>query len=493
MREGLISRLETTQNPAILVTGDIMLDMYVWGNVERISPEAPVQVLKIESEEPRPGGAGNVAANLSALGARVSCCGIVGDDANGRLLCRLLGKLRVDTSGMLRDKERPTTVKTRMIAHGQQLLRVDKEETRPPTETIEKKLLERINALLPSCDAVLLSDYGKGTLSDDAIRKIVAASNKNHKPVLVDPARHRSVESYRQCTVLKPNRTEAALAAGMQITDEVSLEAAATRLLDVSKAMCVLVTEGSNGMTVFRKSSEPLHVGGLSRPVYDITGAGDTVLSLLGYVLAGGGTIEEAAEIANVAGSIVVGKLGAAPVTKQEIIRELMSFQHVASHKIKTSDEIAAVCREHRRRKEKIVFTNGCFDLLHVGHIKLFQFAKNNGEVLVVGLNSDASVRKLKGPSRPLLKQTERAYILSALEQIDYIVVFEETTPLKLIKVVKPDVLVKGADYTRDTVVGRDFVESYGGRVELAPLVEGASSSGIMSRIVNNKNIPQKS
>lgn len=487
MREGLISRLEATQNPAILVTGDLMLDMYVWGNVERISPEAPVQVLKIESEEPRPGGAGNVAANLCALGARVSCCGVVGDDVNGRLLCRLLGKLGVDTSGMLRDKARPTTVKTRMIAHGQQLLRVDKEETRPPDGILERKLLEHVDALLPSCDAVLLSDYGKGALSDEAIRKIVAACNKNNKPVLVDPARNRSIESYKRCTVLKPNRSEAALAAGMKIADEASLEAAAKRLLDISQAGYVLVTEGGNGMTVFRKSAEPLHVAGLSRPVYDITGAGDTVLSLLGYVLAGGGTIEEAAEIANVAGSIVVGKLGAAPVTKQEIIRELLSFQHVASHKVKTGDEIAAVCKEHKRRKEKIVFTNGCFDLLHIGHIKLFQFAKNNGEVLVVGLNSDASVRKLKGPSRPVLKQTERAYILSALEQIDYIVVFDETTPLKIIKAVKPDVLVKGADYSRDTVVGRDFVESYGGRVELAPLVEGASSSGIMSRIVNNK------
>ncbi|MBI4830613.1 MAG: bifunctional heptose 7-phosphate kinase/heptose 1-phosphate adenyltransferase, partial [Candidatus Lindowbacteria bacterium] len=281
--------------------------------------------------------------------------------------------------------------------------------------------------------SLLLSDYGKGTLSEVGIRKILDICNKGGKPVLVDPARRRDVVSYKGCTVLKPNRAEAALATGIEIVDRVSLETAAKRLLEASRAKYVVITQGSDGMTIFKNSAVPVHIAGLSRPVYDITGAGDTILSVLGYVLAGKGTIEEAAEIANVAGSIVVGKLGAAPVTRQEIIRELLSFQHVASHKVKTHGEISAICKEHRLRKERVVFTNGCFDLLHAGHIKLFQFAKNNGEILIVGLNSDASVRKLKGPGRPVLKQTDRAYILSALEQVDYIVVFEEPTPLRLI------------------------------------------------------------
>ncbi len=491
MRESLIARLESIRSPAILVVGDLMLDLYVWGSVDRISPEAPVQVLKVESEEARPGGAGNVASNLSALGARVFCCGVVGADSNGRSLCRLLSKLKVDVSGIVEDKTRPTTVKTRMIAHSQQLLRVDREKALPPGESLRSKLLKQITRMIGFCDAVILSDYGKGTLSDELISGILSLCGKENKPVLIDPARDRMFSVYRGCTVLKPNLAEARSAAGIEITDTTSLERAARRLLHLTKAKNLVITQGAEGMTVFRKGRKPVKVPGLSRPVYDITGAGDTVLSLLGYVLAGGGTIEEAAELANVAGSLVVGKIGAVPVMRAELIRELLGLHHIDSHKVKTFDEIVSVCEESRRRKQTIVFTNGCFDLLHVGHIKLFQFAKNNGQILIVGLNSDASVRKLKGEGRPILNQDERSYILSALEHVDYIVIFGEATPLKLIKAIKPEVLVKGADYTHDTVVGRDFVESYGGRVALAPLIEGFSSSSILSRIADN-NPPER-
>jgi len=488
MKESLLPLLESIKKPALLVIGDLMLDLYVWGTVERISPEAPVQVLKVGSEEPRPGGAGNVANNLAALGARVFCCGVVGEDANGRSLCRLLRKLKVDTSGIVRDKARPTTVKTRMIAHGQQLLRVDREDAGPLSGPLQAELLNRIKRLLPSCDVVLLSDYGKGAIPDNTIAEILGACQKEKKPVLVDPARQRDFRVYKGCTVLKPNLAEASAASGMDIADAASMKAAARKLLNTSKAGRLVITQGGEGMTLFRKAADPVHIAGLSRPVFDITGAGDTVLSLLGYVLAGGGTIEEAAEIANIAGGIVVGKIGAAPAARAEIIRELLGIHHIASHKLKTFDEIITVCKEYRRRKQQIVFTNGCFDLLHVGHVKLFQFAKDNGEILIVGLNSDASIKKLKGHGRPVLDQDERAYILSALEQVDYIVIFGESTPLSLIKAVRPDVLVKGADYTKDTVVGRDFVESYGGRVELAPIIEGVSSSDIISRIANSEN-----
>lgn len=491
MRESLIARLESIRNPAILVVGDLMLDLYVWGSVDRISPEAPVQVLKVESEEARPGGAGNVASNLAALGATVTCCGIVGADSKGRSLCRLLSKQKIDISGIIEDKTRPTTVKTRMIAHSQQLLRVDREKALPPSGSLRSKMLKHITRIIGSCDAVIVSDYGKGTLSDESISEILSVCKKENKPVLIDPARQRNVAVYKGCTVLKPNLAEARSASGIEITDGVSLEKATRKLLNLTKAEHLVITQGAEGMTIFRKGARAVQVAGLSRPVYDITGAGDTVISLLAYVLAGGGTIEEAAELANVAGSLAVGKIGAVPVTRAELIREMLGLHHIESHKVKTFDEIVSVCRESRRRKQTIVFTNGCFDLLHVGHIKLFQFAKNNGKILIVGLNSDASVRKLKGQGRPILNQKERSYILSALEQVDYIVIFGETTPLKLIKAIKPDVLVKGADYTPGTVVGRDLVESYGGRVALAPLVEGVSSSGILSRIANN-DIPSK-
>jgi D-beta-D-heptose 7-phosphate kinase/D-beta-D-heptose 1-phosphate adenosyltransferase len=473
----------------MMVIGDLMLDLYVWGKVERISPEAPVQVLKVESEEPRPGGAANVAGNLAVMGANVVCCGVIGGDSWGRLLCRLLGKWKIDTSGILHDKDRPTTVKTRMVAYNQQLLRVDKEEVHGLDRSLQKRLLAYIRDTLPACDAVLFSDYGKGTIPDELIGEILSMCIKNGKTTLVDPALRRDPRIYSGCTVLKPNTTEAAAASGIDIKDQGSLEASAARLLKISKAQNLVITQGSEGMTIFRTTHAPLHVPALSRPVFDVTGAGDTVLSLLGYVLSGGGTIEEAAEIANVAAGIVVGKVGATPVAKSEIIHELLGAYQPAAQKIKTLGEISALCKEHRRRNQKIVFTNGCFDLLHVGHIKLFEFAKTNGEILIVGLNSDSSVKKLKGPKRPVLNQNERAYILSAIEQVDYIVIFDELTPLRLIRAVKPDTLVKGADYTKDKVVGGEFVESYGGQVKLAPLVEGVSSTKIMSRISRDKKI----
>ncbi len=490
MKAACLARLQTIEAPKILVIGDLMLDLYVWGKVERISPEAPVQVLKVESEEARPGGAANVAGNVAAMGAEVFCCGIIGDDAHGRSLCRLLGKQKVNTSGIVRDKARPTTVKTRMVAHNQQLLRVDKEQIHPLNQSMQKKLLSNINSILPACGAVLFSDYGKGTISDELVGEILSACNREGKMTFIDPALRRDPRVYSGCTVLKPNEAEAGAGAGIEIRDEESLKLAAEKLLKVVRPQYLVITRGDKGMTIFRKGAPAQHVTALSKPVFDVTGAGDTVLSLLGYVLAGDGTIEEAAEIANVAAGIVVGKVGAVPVSKPEILREFLGYYQAAAQKVKTMSEISALCRQLRRVNRKIVFTNGCFDLLHAGHINLFQYAKSNGEVLVVGLNSDSSVKKLKGPKRPVLSQDERAYVLSAIEQVDYVVIFHELTPLKLIRAVRPDVLVKGADYTKEAVVGGEFVESYGGQVKLAPLVDGVSSTNIMSRISGSTKTP---
>ncbi len=487
MRTALLTLLESIDNPSILVVGDMMLDLYVWGDVERVSPEAPVQVLTVDSDESRPGGAGNVVANLAALGARVHCCGIVGDDPNGQTLRRMLKELGADISGMILDGTRPTTVKTRIVAHGQQLLRVDRESSLPIGEALQTEMLGQFKDSLASCDVVLVPDYGKGALPAELLAEIMSACKQAGKPALVDPARDRDCRVYAGCTLLKPNIAEAAAAAGLKVANIETLEAAAKKLFRLSRANNLVITQGGDGMTIFSKGAAPVHVAGLSRPVYDVTGAGDTVLSLLGYVLAGGGSILEAAEIANIAGGLVVGKIGAASVTKAQLAGELRGLGYIASHKLKSFDEILPACAEHRRRKQKIVFTNGCFDLLHVGHIKLFQFAKSKGDTLIVGLNSDDSVRQLKGPDRPVLNQDERGYILAALEHVDHIVIFDETTPLNLIRAIRPDILVKGADYTEDTVVGRGFVESYGGRVELAPLVDGVSSTGIMSRIANGE------
>jgi D-beta-D-heptose 7-phosphate kinase/D-beta-D-heptose 1-phosphate adenosyltransferase len=487
MRGTLLATLDSIKSPTIIVVGDLMLDLYVWGGVERISPEAPVQVLNVTSDESRPGGAGNVAANLAALGARTHCFGIIGDDPNGQQLCRMLKECGIDISGIVLDKARPTTVKTRMIAHGQQLLRVDRESNLSVDESLQSEMLTNLKNSLEACDAVLVPDYGKGALPDALLNEVLAASKEARKPVLIDPARDRDFRAYAGCTVLKPNLAEASAAAGIKITDIKTLEEAAKVILRQSRAKNLVITQGGDGMTIFRKAADPVHVAGLRRPVYDVTGAGDTVLSLLGYVLAGRGDIVAAAEIANLAAGLVVGKIGASPVTEAEIGQELRGMHQIASHKLKSFDEIVQTCSEHRRRNQKIVFTNGCFDLLHVGHIKLFQFAKSKGDVLIVGLNSDDSVGRLKGPDRPVLTQNERGYILSALEHVDYIVIFEEATPLNMIRAIRPDVLVKGADYTEDTVVGRGFVESYGGKVELAPLVEGISSTDIMSRIVNGE------
>jgi D-beta-D-heptose 7-phosphate kinase/D-beta-D-heptose 1-phosphate adenosyltransferase len=373
-----------------------------------------------------------------------------------------------------------------MVAHSQQLLRVDKEQVLDLSEPLRKKMMASIEERLPLCDAVLLSDYGKGTIPDELVVELISACRRHGKMVLVDPAMKRDVRMYSGCTVLKPNRIEAAAASGIDIRDQTSLEKAAQKILKLSKAESLLITQGGRGITIFRKNRIPVHVPALERPVFDVTGAGDTVLSVLGYVLAGGGTIEEAAEIANIAGGIVVGKVGAAPVLKDEIEHELLAGEQV-TQKVKTLSQIGAICEEHRRRNQKIAFTNGCFDLLHVGHIRLLEFAKSNGEILIVGLNSDDSVRRLKGPSRPVLNQSERATILSAIEQVDYIVIFDELTPLKLLKTVRPDTLIKGADYTKEAVVGGPYVESYGGSVLLAPLIEGVSSTSIMSRINRNK------
>jgi D-beta-D-heptose 7-phosphate kinase/D-beta-D-heptose 1-phosphate adenosyltransferase len=277
---------------------------------------------------------------------------------------------------------------------------------------------------------------------------LVSLCREHGKMILIDPSLSRDARLYAGCTVLKPNRFEAATASDIEIKDWDSLLIAARKLMKIAKPQSLVITQGGEGMTIFQPKKAPVHVPALERAVFDVTGAGDTVLSLLGYVLSGGGTISEASELANVAGGIVVGKVGAASVSKEEIIHELLR-DNQAAQKVKTLSQISGICKDIRKDNQKIVFTNGCFDLLHIGHIRLLEFAKKNGEILIVGLNSDSSVKRLKGPKRPVLNQDERATILAAINQVDYIVIFDELTPLRLIRAIRPDTLVKGADYAK--------------------------------------------
>ena len=483
MTDRLVQLVRDIAPPRALVLGDFMLDRYVWGDVERVSPEAPVHVLDVDREEDRPGGAGNVAVNLRALGAEVVCIGLRGNDAEGRALVRLLKRAGADVTGLIQDKDRRTTLKTRMLAANQQVLRVDREDREPVSGRMARSVLAAYRQALKACDVIVIPDYAKGCVPPAVAKAVIAAARDRDVPVLVDPHRRADYVKYQGCTILKPNLAEAGIVLGDDpLTDAEVVEAGQTLRKQV-RADAVVLTRGAAGMTLVRRGARPVHVRGLPRQVYDVTGAGDTVLAALAWALGGGTPLSDAVEIANVAASVVVGKLGSATVTTDELVHHLLDVHHAAGMKLVPTAKIGDALTPLRAAGKRIVFTNGCFDLLHIGHIRSLQFAKGLGDVLVVGLNTDASVRRTKGPGRPVLDEGDRAHILGALEAVDYIVLFSETTPLRLIKHVRPDVLVKGQDYTRQTVVGANFVEAIGGRVVLAPLIDGPSTSGLLDRI----------
>jgi D-beta-D-heptose 7-phosphate kinase/D-beta-D-heptose 1-phosphate adenosyltransferase len=480
-------RLEETLgkigSPRILVAGDLMLDRYVWGDVRRISPEAPVPVLKVRNEENKLGGAGNVARNLVTLGAQVSCCGIVGNDYHGNLVLEELRKTGVDHSGAVTVDDRPTIVKTRMIAHAQQMVRVDREDSDGIDGETENAVLAFLATAIPEHDLVIVSDYDKGLMSATIAKEIVALARRHEKNVLVD-SKADDLSKYSGATTITPNRREAERITGTVIADPEAIEQAAQQLLmdyDLDFATITLDTDGiavcdGEGCEVL--PTEPIEV-------YDTTGAGDMVLSVMGLTLAAGFASRDAARLANVAAGIEVSRVGVSPLTRKEIADRLTEQQISPSKKIKTLPELLKIIEEAKRKRRVIVFTNGCFDVLHIGHIKYLQYARAQGDLLVVGVNTDASVTRLKGPNRPILKQMERSQILAAIEWIDYIVFFDEDSPMELLKAIKPDVLVKGAEYSKEQVVGADFVESYGGKIRLAPMVEGISTSNIVKVILD--------
>lgn len=471
--------------PRILVAGDLMLDRYVWGAVERISPEAPIPVLKVAEQEDRPGGAFRVAAALAALDARVEAAGVVGDDADGAALRRLLDEFGVDAKAVLSLPDRPTTVKTRLVARVQQLFRVDREVSDPIPDRAQAWLAKRIEAAVRRVDAVLVPDYNKGALPPPLLHGIIRAARAAGKPVVVDPARGVDAARYSGATAVCPNRSEAALAAGLP-NDAALVDKAGRRLLRRLGLEACIITRDREGISLYRNGCKPYHVAARTHEVFDVTGAGDVVLSLLGFVLAGRGGYEDAVAIANVAGGIEVAKFGFVPLTRHEIQAELEVPAHTETTKLRSRGELATIVAKLKSQGKTIVFTNGCFDLLNANHISLLRHCKSLGDVLIVATNSDESIRRLKGPNRPILSEAERVELLSAVHHVDYVTVFPEDTPRPLLALLQPDILVKGGDYKRkEEVVGWEIVEAYGGRIERAPMSNYHSTSDVVRRVLD--------
>ena len=491
MSENLVHILSNIGRPNIMLVGDFMLDKYVWGEVNRISQEAPIPVLNVASEEIRPGGAGSVASNLAHLGANIFCYGAIGTDNEGKLLLDNLNDLEVNTEGIVQDSDRPTTVKVRMMGHLQsagkgiqQLLRIDYEKTDDIEEEKQEVIINKIENKIQQVDIVLISDMNKGLLSRRILDAVIKSGKDHNVPVIVDPGLTKDYGIYRGATAITPNRFETKLSTGIKITDVNSMKSAGKKLLEENLFEHIIITADKDGMFLYSRDGKCKLISTVPKDVYDVSGAGDMVLSVFGFVVGSKNSFEDAAMIANVAAGVEVGKVGAVPISKSEILSELMGGSNPLYTKIKVLDELEEILNRHRKENKKIVFTNGCFDILHVGHIEYLKFSRKQGDVLVIGLNTDRSVREQKGDKRPFVSEDERARLISALEDVGYVILFDELTPDKLIRRIKPDVLVKGEDWKEKGVVGREYVESYGGKVILAPLVKDVSTTDIVSRIL---------
>ena len=487
MPEQLVNILLNLGKPRILVVGDVMLDRYVWGDVDRISPEAPIPVLSVANEETKLGGAASVVNNLFVLDVDVTCCGVVGDDAAGATFRQMLRQLGLSDAGVVVCPGRKTTVKTRMIAHKQQVLRVDDEDTGELPAEIVGKVAAFVDRQALASEMILISDYGKGLISPALAARISKASRSASVRVIADTAKQADFSKYRGLTAITPNRSESELATGLKITSIEQAHIAADKLLNELELQAVVMTLDKDGIAVLERPDDFTHVPTRPRAVYDVTGAGDMAISVLGAVLAAGQGWIDAARLANIAAGIEVTRIGSQPLRRDEIIRGIRHEHAIAADKMKSLAELRPILEEHRRRRERIVFTNGCFDILHLGHVKYLEFARGLGDVLVIGLNSDGSVRRLKGANRPICPENERAQMLAALADVSYVVVFDEDTPDALIREVHPDVLVKGEDWEGKEVVGSEFVRSYGGDVVLAPLVKGKSTTEIIQRIMRSE------
>ena len=472
----------------LLVLGDVMLDRYVLGEVRRISPEAPIPVLRAQHARSVLGGAGNVARNVAALGANATLIGLVGNDAAADEIAAVLARSPQITDLLVRVPGRATTVKTRFMSGVHQLLRLDEEETGPIGTSQEDAILAEFEAQLPVCDVVVLSDYGKGVLSDAVLARAIAAARAAGRLVVIDPKRER-FEAYAHAGVLTPNALEVTRATGIACTDDDSAADAGLAAMLQSQCDAVLVKRSEKGLTLVRRDRPPMHLHTHARAVADVSGAGDTLVATFALVLACAGALQDgamqdAATLANVAAGVVVGKPGTATLGQSELSdalhrHELLAIDHKVADLPTTLRRVAA----WREQGLRVGFTNGCFDLIHPGHVRLLARARAACDRLVVGLNSDASVSRLKGPDRPVQNEAARATVMASMASSDLVVLFEDDTPARLIAAIRPDLLFKGADYRADQVVGGDMVASYGGRVELIPLEEGFSTTGTIRRI----------
>ena len=500
MYERLLNIFNAAGSPRVLLVGDFMLDHYILGNTDRISPEAPVIVMNVTERLERPGGAGSVAANLAALDVEVACLGIVGDDHSGRLLGQLLTGLgSVNIDALISLPDRPTTTKQRIIGlaqhrHRQQLMRIDEECCNPIAASVRDRFDKKLKALIDWCDVVCLEDYNKGLLCNDFCKHIIRTACDHHKHVIVDPAAITDYSRYHGVWMIKPNRRELASATGIDIDGPDTWESAAGSLAQDHNIANVVVTLDKQGAYLYRKATDANAGSGeliptRPRNVYDVTGAGDMVLALLALLTAAKykdttpPTISETVCLANVAGGLEVERFGSVGLSRNEIIGELSRQRRIKTGKLRSLNSLLQELTWLRRQKMNIVFTNGCFDILHPGHINLLSFAKEQGDILIVAINSDDSVRNLKGSGRPILKQHDRAALLSALEAVDYILVFDEPTPLHLIEQVSPDILIKGSDWA-GSVVGQEWVEAHDGKVVLMPLSKGISTTNIIERVI---------
>jgi D-beta-D-heptose 7-phosphate kinase/D-beta-D-heptose 1-phosphate adenosyltransferase len=469
----------------VLCVGDLMLDEFVYGEVSRISPEAPAPVIAVQRSETNIGGAGNVARNIASLGGRCIFTGLIGEDEVGVKLAVTLAQEPGIESVLVHDPARPTTRKVRFVSDhfSTHMLRADWELAVPASGEIEQKLIDAILPQLQRADIVLLSDYAKGVLTARVIRNVIDAARKAGKRVIVDP-KSANFAIYRGATLLTPNRREFAEATRSRADSEVSIAEAARDAMILADCEAMLVTQSEHGMTLVPREGDPIHVPAHPVKVRDVSGAGDTVAAALALALAAGADWETALRIANAAAAVAVSKKGTAIVTAAELRRKILPHAYLAAEEkiVTASGDLAAHLADWRKQGLRVGFTNGCFDILHPGHVKVLTAARGACDRLVVGLNSDASVRRLKGEGRPVQDERARAEVLAALEAVDLVVLFEEDTPIRLITEIKPSVLVKGGDYVRETVVGHEIVEANGGVVMLVDILQGHSTTSLVNR-----------
>lgn len=477
--------IATWRNKKVLVVGDVMLDRYIYGDVERISPEGPIPILRHAEEKTMLGGAGNVARNVVTLGGTAILMGVVGNDDAGKQVTAIAEANGVE-GYFFCSASMPTVTKTRFISRGHQLLRLDVEQILSESDPVVAGLIDRVRVALPTADAIVLSDYLKGVLSPKLLREVIEMARSARLPVIVDP-KSRELSRYNGANVITPNAKEASLATGLDCREDDGAEEAARTVRQIVQADAVVLTRGARGMTVLAPndgSEAVVHIPTSASEVFDVSGAGDTVIAALALALSAGLPVERAAWLANAAAGVAVSKLGTAAVHAHELVQDLThrNFAGIEG-KICSPEDAAAVALRWRNEGLRVGFTNGCFDLIHPGHVALLQKARAACDRLIVALNSDASIKRLKGPSRPVQNEDARTLVMASIASVDLVTLFGEDTPLNVISAIRPDILIKGADYTLDEVVGADFVTQYGGKVALVPLESGHSTTSIISRV----------